>query len=125
MTVFLLFLFASVFAIQRTALGGLWSSPASFCPNGVPEDQDDVVVPKGVALTLDVSSKRVKNIVIENGGTLRVQDGVANVSKQLTCRSILVFGVFEIGTIDKPFVSKLKILTTMCRCRERTMTRTK
>lgn len=83
----LLLLLDAALAVKKTALGGYWSDAQSWCPSGVPAAQDDVVVPRGVASTIDRSTARLRNIVVENGGTLRVLDNATDTGELLiTCR---------------------------------------
>ena len=101
----------AVLGVRKTALGGLYSDARTWCPAGVPEAQDDVFVPTGAALTLDRTTARLRNVVVERGGTLRVLDNTTSSEELLlTCRSVIVFGVFEAGTPTNPFVSRFRIL---------------
>lgn len=110
-SLFLLLAVGGALGARKTALGGYYSDARTWCPAGVPEAQDDVVVPTGAALTLDRSTARLRNVVVERGGTLRVLDNTTSTEELLlTCRSVIVFGVFEAGTPANPFVSRFRIL---------------
>ena len=52
-----------------TAVTGNWNIAATWTPNGVPGQGDDVTIPNGVTVTIDAAAV-CKNITIEAGGTL-------------------------------------------------------
>jgi large repetitive protein len=55
-----------------TASSGNWSDPLIWTPNGVPTSIDNVIIPNGVTVIINVDGAVCNNITIESGGTLEI-----------------------------------------------------
>ena len=99
-----LFVFLSLLSASVIAQD-LWSDPATW--NGsVPTAGQDVKIPEGKSVLLDVSTPSLGELIIE--GDLIFKD--QNIS--LTTKSILVKGLLQIGTPELPFQSLANIILT-------------
>jgi hypothetical protein len=58
-------------ATKTVATSGNWSNPAIWSPAGVPGNNDDIIVPNGLVLTLDVNSINMRGMTIDAGGTFQ------------------------------------------------------
>eukprot|EP00051_Salpingoeca_urceolata_P028169 m.485395 g.485395 ORF g.485395 m.485395 type:complete len:1419 (+) comp23799_c0_seq1:249-4505(+) len=85
-----------------------WSSPSSWPGNRVPEAGQDVVIPCGVAISLDQAPPATLGR-IHVQGYLRLED---NGPWTLTAYSVLVEGRLYAGTPTNPITTKLEIVLT-------------
>jgi hypothetical protein len=70
---------ASVFAASKTAnASGNWSNAAIWTPAGVPGNNDDVTIPTGITVTLDVNTVNMRSLTVDAGGTFQ-GDGTGKV----------------------------------------------
>lgn len=94
---FLLTLFSlNALAVVKTAVLGTvnWNAAASWSPSGVPATGDDVVIPNGSTVNLDMNTQ-VLTVTVQAGGVLR--SGTAN--NVLTVTS----NISILGTLDFQF----------------------
>eukprot|EP00397_Hematodinium_sp_SG-2012_P000012 GEMP01000012.1.p1 GENE.GEMP01000012.1~~GEMP01000012.1.p1 ORF type:complete len:4962 (-),score=849.24 GEMP01000012.1:1054-15939(-) len=78
----------------------MWSDPAAWPGNRVPEELDDVEIRSGLRIILDISPPKLGMLTIT--GTLAFLDDPTS-NLKLLARSIIVWGELEIGTVDAPF----------------------
>ncbi|HET9066716.1 MAG TPA: G8 domain-containing protein [Gemmatimonadales bacterium] len=81
-----------------------WSDSATWAPLGIPALGDDVVIPAGKEVLLDVTPPHIDQLRI--AGTLRVSDST---DLALWANEILVEGRFEVGTESAPHQRKFVI----------------
>jgi Secretion system C-terminal sorting domain len=67
--IILIFLCTTGFA-QKTASTGNWSNAATWSPAGVPTSTDNVIVPNGVTVTVDVAAN-CADLTIQTGGIVQ------------------------------------------------------
>src|SRR5690625_1068477 len=79
------------------SVSGRWSDPATWPDNKVPAAGDQVEIPSGSEVILDVSPPALAGLTIN--GKLRFAD---ESDLALSTEWILVFGELEIGTEDQP-----------------------
>lgn len=85
---------------------GLWSNPDTW-PGGVlPNEGDDVSIPNGVTVVLDISPPALGSISIN--GSLKFENKALN----FTAHSILVHGLLEVGTESQPITQPVVITLT-------------
>jgi cell surface hyaluronidase len=85
----------------------VWSDPKAWTSGKVPVAGEDVIVPAGKAMTLDVSPPALKSLKIE--GALKFD----NKDLELTAGWIMVHGgQLQIGTQDFPFTKRATITLT-------------
>ena len=106
-----LFITSSVIAETKTASTGNWNTSGTWSPPGVPESDDDIVVPSGVLLTGDVATT-VKSMDVQSGGFLLVNSDLtisgasssdSTVSGNVTVNANLTFSAADLtvtGTIS-------------------------
>ncbi len=76
-----------------------WSSPNSWPSGKVPQANENVTIPAGKSILLDVSTPDLGDLLIE--GSLIFQD--KNLS--LTAQTIKIKGLLQVGTVASPFQS--------------------
>lgn len=85
----------------------VWSNPSAWASGKVPVAGDEVVIPAGKIVTLDVSPPALKSLKIEGGLKFDNKD------LELTAGWIMVHGgQFQIGAQDFPFSKKATITLT-------------
>eukprot|EP00048_Salpingoeca_helianthica_P015090 m.224971 g.224971 ORF g.224971 m.224971 type:complete len:4030 (+) comp16594_c0_seq1:296-12385(+) len=82
----------------------LWSSPNTWASRRVPACNEDVVIPAGKIIQLDVNPCKLKNLVIY--GKLQFIDSA---DRWLQVDSILVYGFLEVGLLAAPFTNRARI----------------
>ncbi|VAW32929.1 Copper binding protein, plastocyanin/azurin family [hydrothermal vent metagenome] len=84
----------------------LWSNPASWVTNSVPVNGDEVVIPAGQQIYLDVDTANLAGLTIDGSLTFLEQD--------LTLSSDIVYvnGRLQIGSTSQPFINKAIINLT-------------
>ncbi|MEM7489346.1 MAG: G8 domain-containing protein, partial [Pseudomonadota bacterium] len=84
----------------------LWSDAETWL-GFAPGNGDDVVVPRGLTVTLDADTPALGTLAVR--GTLRASD---EIDLRLTADNVLVFGALEIGTVDRPHTREFEIVLT-------------
>jgi len=84
----------------------LWSNTSTWASGQVPQAEDDVDIPEGQVIELDVSPPALGSISIN--GILKFKDTNLN----FTAKNIMVHGRLQIGTEAQPFMSKAVITLT-------------
>jgi cell surface hyaluronidase len=92
--------------IEATATTVKWSDPSSWGSRGLPKAGENVEIPKGTAMLLDVSPPELKGLVV-NGALV-----FANTDINLTAEWIMVHGRLELGVPLQPYTSKAVITLT-------------
>jgi hypothetical protein len=97
----------SIFRPFHTAIAdGDWGDPATW-DYGLPAQEQDVVIPNGRDVTLNVNAA-VKGLTVESGGTLTLSDGkltIAN-SVSVACTGAIAGGSamsYIIGNVEKDY----------------------
>ncbi len=83
-----------------------WSNPTSWPTGQVPRPNENVVIPEGTSILLDVQTPSLGSLKID--GTLVFEDKTVS----LTARWIMVHGLLQIGTAENPFSSEANITLT-------------
>ncbi|MEP7065810.1 MAG: G8 domain-containing protein [Gemmatimonadota bacterium] len=83
-----------------------WSDPASWSTHAVPVANEDVTVPAGQAMVLDITPPALKSLVI--AGTLAFADS----DLALSANFIQVKGALQIGTEAHPYTHRATITLT-------------
>ena len=91
----ILILFSNqVSAVVKTFTGtGNWNSTNAWTPNGSPSSSDDVVIPTGISLNVNISNGQCRSLTIQTGATLSIGN-----SKSLTVNNTA--GLSISGTLD-------------------------
>jgi cell surface hyaluronidase len=92
--------------ILATATTVKWSDPVSWGSRGLPKAGENVEIPKGTAMLLDVSPPELEGLVIN--GTLVF----ANTDINLTAEWIMVHGRLELGVPLQPYTHEAVITLT-------------
>lgn len=99
-------LLTGLFAAAAHVSAGLWSDPATW-GGSVPATGQNIIIPSGVEVILDVNTPSLGNLEIN--GTLRFDRRNVN----LTARNVIVhMGLLEVGTEASPFAQKAQIILT-------------
>lgn len=98
--------FASGFESSSLELNQLWSNPDSWENNLVPVDGDNVLIPTGKQIYLDIDSANLTGLTIN--GTLTFLDKDLSLSSDI----IVVNGILQIGSDSQPFMNKAIINLT-------------
>jgi len=85
---------------------GLWSDPKIWPSGQLPRAGEVVVIPRDLAVTLDVSPPPLKGLIID--GVLRFDRR----DLELTADWIMVHGRLEVGTPQHPFLNRAVITLT-------------
>ena len=78
----LLLAFFSTYAINsqttKTAAAGInnWNSASSWSPSGVPASNDNILIPDGAKIKVNVANVTIDYFVIQSGGTLEVNNAM-------------------------------------------------
>ena len=83
----------------------LWSAPSTWPNNVLPTCGDDVIVPPGRIIQLDVNPCALNSVLIY-GKLQFLDDG----DKVFEAKSITVFGYLEVGLPAQPFTHKAQII---------------
>ena len=89
----------------------LWSETSTWGGQFAPVDGESVVVPAGLNLLVDIDTSPMLNMVLVDGGAI-VFPSDADPDHQRNFDAKIIFvnnGVFEAGTEDDPYTSKLTI----------------
>lgn len=99
---------ATVITVPASSAPGtlLWSDPATWPGSVVPGPGDDVVIPSGTTVLLDVDTPALGDVVVAGDLVFDAQD------LSLTARSILVQGSLTIGTESSPHLHEATITLT-------------
>lgn len=89
----------------------LWSQSSTWGGQFAPVDGESVAVPKGLNLLVDIDHSPELNMVLVNGGSIIFpSDADPNHERTFDAKVIFVKdGLFEAGTEDEPYSSKLTI----------------
>ncbi len=108
------FLLGGVFAVVQAQNAGTpaarptnWSSPATWPGGKVPVAGDQVTIPAGKEVVLDVTPPALGSVTVQ--GKLRFAD---NKDLELTTEWVMVHGELEIGTAARPHTRKATITLT-------------
>ncbi|MEM9361378.1 MAG: G8 domain-containing protein [Bacteroidota bacterium] len=102
---FYITLFFSVLSFSISAQSN-WSNPSSWPSNKVPVVNENVVIPEGKTIVLDIHTPSLGSLEID--GNLLFMDKEVS----LTARWIMVHGLLQIGTENNPFQSNATITLT-------------
>ncbi|MEO0525876.1 MAG: G8 domain-containing protein, partial [Bacteroidota bacterium] len=83
-----------------------WSDPNTWNSGQVPTSNENVVIPAGKTIILDINTPDLGNLAID--GKLIFKDTHLNLSAE----TILVRGLLQIGTADNPFQNKATVTLT-------------
>ena len=89
----------------------LWSQTSTWGGQFAPVDGESVVVPQGLNLLVDIATTPMLNLVLVDGGSITVpSDADPNHQRSINAKNIMIKdGVFEAGTENEPYSSKLTI----------------
>ena len=89
----------------------LWSQSSTWGGKFAPVDGESVVVPKGLNLMVDIDHSPELDLVLVDGGSIIFpRDADPNHHRTFDARAIMIHnGIFEAGTEDEPYTSKLTI----------------
>ena len=89
----------------------MWSQDSTWGGLFAPVDGESVVVPKGLNLLVDIDESPELNLVLVDGGSIIFpRDVDPNHERTFDAKIIFVKdGLFEAGTEDEPYTSKLTI----------------
>ena len=89
----------------------LWSQDSTWGGRFAPVDGESVIVPKGLDLLVDIDSSPELNMVLVDGGSIIFPpDANPDHLRTFDAKVIMVRnGVFEAGTEQEPYSSKLTI----------------
>ncbi|MGC4038956.1 MAG: G8 domain-containing protein [Chitinophagaceae bacterium] len=82
----------NLFATTRTATTGNWNTAGTWSPNGIPSAGDNVIIPSGKTVTIDVTTSSISSITIS--GTLTIGNNNTN-------RTVTITGNITINTGGK------------------------
>ncbi|HPS65961.1 MAG TPA: hypothetical protein PK447_10335, partial [Ignavibacteria bacterium] len=108
LTFFLLIIFSFLlytavsYGDTKTASSGNWSTPAIWSPNGVPASTDDIIIPTGVKVTLDISFSlnAGHTLTIDGTGVIIFQKSTGNSSDTLMILGTIKFTSNSQNSID-------------------------
>jgi len=89
----------------------LWSQTSTWGGQFAPVDGESVAVPKGLNLLVDIDTSPMLNMVLVDGGSIIFpSESDPNHQRNFDAKVIFINnGVFEAGTEDEPYTSKLTI----------------
>lgn len=105
--VLFVFLFSNVLSAQKTWNGitnSNWNTPNNWTPSGVPTIMDDVIIPDGKNLTVDVTNAACNKLTINTGGN----DNNVSVGSN----TLSVAGALTINFPDKNNKTKIISITS-------------
>ena len=91
---------------EPTVAQSSWSDPGSWPSGRVPQAGEDITVPAGTALLLDVSPPPLGSLTVEGTLVFAEQD------LSLSAEWIMVHGKLEVGSSARPFAHKAVITLT-------------
>ena len=88
-----------------------WSDPETWGGEFAPQDGESIVIPEGQMLIVDIDESPILNAVIVEGSLVFIPDSNPNHHRTLDASYIFINkgGVFECGTEDDRYTSKLTI----------------
>ncbi|ESU23257.1 hypothetical protein FEDK69T_14110 [Flavobacterium enshiense DK69] len=105
LSIFTLLISLSAFATQKTFNGSVstnWSDPNNWNTTGIPTSSDDVIIPQGITVDIDVDAF-AKSVTIHGilnlTGTKRLTVGSSSVNGNFTVKSTGEFNITQSGTL--------------------------
>lgn len=87
-----------------------WSEPSTWGQDFQPLEGESVAIPKGLNLLVDIDATPLLNAIIVEGSIIFLPDADPNHHREFHANIVIVQGgLWEAGTEDHPYTSKLTI----------------